>query len=168
MTRTNDELNPEYRSRLVGRKFNQARTIRSTRVHPPTFEVSWAATVKKHRIGHAHELIINNIRRACFYAKASRDQFVEAPDQDPRKRPGLVGRLKLCLYGTRDAAKLRQQTLTEHVIEIGFKQGRGHIRVFHHPERNIRTPIDGDDYCSAGARARTWIGCRLSWRKLTS
>ena len=70
---------------------------------------------------------------------------------DPRNRPGLV-RTKLCLYGNRDAAKSWQQTLTEHLLNIGFKGGRVHISVFHHPERNIRTLVHGDVYCSAGAR----------------
>ena len=55
--------------------------------------------MKKNGIRHAHELMINDFRRAYFYAAASRDLFVEIPDEDPRKRPGLVGRLKLCLHG---------------------------------------------------------------------
>ena len=61
-----------------------------------------------------------------------------------------------------DTAKSWQQTLTEHLIEIGFKRGRGHIRVFHHPERNIRTLVHGDDYCSAGARGDfDWLQAKL-------
>ena len=96
--------------------------------------------------------MIDDARRAYFHAKDSRDLFVEIPDEDPRKTPGLAGCLKLCLYGTRDAAKSWQQTLTEHLITRGFKRGRGHISVLHPPERNTRTLVHGDDYCSAGAR----------------
>ena len=67
--------------------------------------------------------------RIC-YAKASRDLFVEIPDEDPRQRLGVVGHLKLRLYGTRDAAKSWQQTLTEHLIKIGFKRGRDTLVCF--------------------------------------
>ena len=105
--------------------------------------------------------MINDVRQAYFYAKASRHLFVEIPDEDPRKKPGLVGRLKLCLYGTRDAAKSWQKTLTEHLLKIGFKRGRGHISVFHHPERGIKTLV-----IAAQEHEQTSIGCRPSWRKL--
>ena len=161
-----DELNPEYRSRLVGREFNDGKDDSLYASTPPLeslrLVVSWAATIAKSGSRHDHELMINDVRRAYFYAKASRDLFVEIPDEDPRKKPGLVGRLKLCLYGTRDAAKSWQKTLTEHLVKIGFKRGRGHISVFHHPERGIKTLVHGDDYCSAGKRTDLdWLQAEL-------
>ena len=161
-----DELNPEYRSRLVGREYNDCKDDSLYASTPPLealrLIVSWAATVTKEGNGHDHELMINDVRRAYFYAKASRDLFVELPDEDLRKKPGLIGRLKLCLYGTRDAAKSWQATLTEHLLKIGFKKGRGHVSVFHHPERGIKTLVHGDDYCSAGKRADLdWMQAEL-------
>ena len=56
--------------------------------------------------------------------------FFEIPYEDPRKCAGKIGKLKLCLYGTRDAAKSWQATLTEHLLKLGFKRGRGHARVY--------------------------------------
>ena len=64
--------------------------------------------------------MINDVRRAYFYARASGHLFVELPDEDQRKEPGMVGHLNLCLYGTRDAAKFWQQTLTEHLLKQGL------------------------------------------------
>ena len=134
-----DELNPEYRSRLVGREYNDGKDDTLYASTPPLealrLIVSWAATVKGSKKEHCHELMINDVRRAYFYAKASRNLFVELPDEDPRKAAGLVGRLKLCLYGTRDAAKSWQRTLTDHLLSIGFVRGRGHVSVFHHVEK---------------------------------
>ena len=85
------------------------------------------------------------------------------PDEDVLKKPGLVRRLNLCLYGTRDAAKSWQRTLTEHLCKLGFKRGVGHIRVFHHAEKGIKTLVHGDDYFSAGPKASLdWMGQQLA------
>ena len=113
-----DEFNLEYRSRLVGREYNNGKydTLYASTLPLEALRlvVSWAATVKGSKKETCHELMTNNIRRAYFYAQASRNLFVEFPDEDPRKAAGLVGRLKLCLYGTRDAATSWQCTLTDH------------------------------------------------------
>ena len=65
-----DELNPEYRCRLVGHEFNTGKD-NSLYASIPPFEslrliVSWAATAKKNVIGHAHELMINDVRLRIF------------------------------------------------------------------------------------------------------
>ena len=161
-----DELNPEYRSRLVGREYNTGKDDSRYASTPPLeslrLVVSWAATIAKGACTHGHELMINDVRRAYFYAKASRNLFVEIPEEDPRKTAGTIGRLKLCLYGTRDAAKSWQQTLTDHLLSIGYKRGRGHISVFHHVEKGFKTLVHGDDYCSAGPRASLdWLQAEL-------
>ena len=62
----------------------------------------------------------------------------------------MLGRLRLCLYGTRDAALNWQSTLSEHLVEIGFIQGIGHPSVFRHATRDVWTLVHGDDCCSAG------------------
>ena len=55
--------------------------------------------------GYQRELMINDVRRAYFYAKATRELYVELPSEDVESARGdIVGRLRLCLYGTRDAA----------------------------------------------------------------
>ena len=59
---------------------------------------------------------------------------------------GMLGKLKLCLYGTRDAAKGWQETLSAHLETIGFTRGRGHPCVFYHAGRDITTLVHGDDY----------------------
>ena len=94
--------------------------------------------------------MINDVRRAYFYAKIQRDVYIELPKEDPDYGKGLLGKLKLCLYGTRDAAKGWQETLSAHLESIGFIRGIGHPSVFWHPEKMIKTLVHGDDYCSAG------------------
>ena len=67
-----NELNPEYRPRHGGRADNTRKDDSLDASTPPCeslrFIVSWAATVKKNAIGQAHALIINDVRRAYFYA----------------------------------------------------------------------------------------------------
>ena len=82
---------------------------------------------------------------------------VQLPREDPEAHPDYLGRLRLCLYGTRDAALCWQQTLAEHLIENGFTRGVGHPSVFFHAKRKIWTLVHGDDYCSAGT------GENLDW-----
>ena len=100
--------------------------------------------------GEERELMVNDVSRAYCSAKCTRDMYIELPPEDPKARPDLFGRLRLCLYGTRDAALNWQSTLSEHPIEIGFIQGFGHPSVFRHATRDVWTLVHGDDYCSAG------------------
>ena len=81
--------------------------------------------------------MINDISRAYFYAKCTRDLYIELPAEDPSAHPDYIGKLRLCVYGTRDAALNWQQTLSEHLESAGFVQGVGHLSVFHHAARNI-------------------------------
>ena len=64
--------------------------------------------------------MIHDVGRACFYVKIKRDVYIELPKEDPDHGKGLLGKPKLCLYGTRDAAKGWQETLSAHFESIGF------------------------------------------------
>ena len=65
-------------------------------------------------------LMINDVRRAYLYAKVQRDVYIELPKEDPDHGKELLGKLKVCLYGTRDASKGWQETLSAHVESFGF------------------------------------------------
>ena len=41
--------------------------------------------------------MINDVRRAYFYAKINRDVVIELPKEDPKYGTGLLDKLKLCL-----------------------------------------------------------------------
>lgn len=152
-TNKGDSTNVDVRSRLVGREFNVGRDDALYAATPPLEAlrviISHAATFT---CGSAHrEVMVNDVRRAYFYAKIGRDFFIELPPEDPEHDSGKVGKLRLCLYGTRDAAKGWQETLSAHLVSLGFTRGVGHPSVFHHPSRNILTLVHGDDYVSSGS-----------------
>ena len=68
----------------------------------------------------------NDGRRAYIYAKATRESYVELPEDDSEfGRGDMVGCLRLCLYDTSDAALSWQGTWGSYLIDIGFKRGTG-------------------------------------------
>ena len=158
---------PNIRCGLVGKEF---RTTPDDALYAstPPFEalrviLSGAATWD--RDGGEREIMINDVSRTYFYAEATRCMYIELPREDPLYDPEMLGRLRSCLYGTRDAALSWQQTLSDHLTKAGFKRGVGHPSVFHHPTRDIWTLAHGDDDCSAGsAEALDWMEDRLAKR----
>ena len=156
---------PNIRCRLVGKEFRTTPDDALYASTPPLEAlraiISRAATVND--LGQEREVMINDVSRAYFYAEATRCMYIELPKEDPLYDPNMLGRLRLCLYGTRDAALNWQQTLSNHLVEAGFKRGIGHPSVFHHPKKDIWTLVHGDDYCSAGtAEALDWMEDLLS------
>ena len=78
--------------------------------------------------------MLNDVKRAYFHARAMRDVYVELPDEEKLRGEGdLVGKLQLCLYGTRNAASNWQETVAEHSESCGFPRGRSTPCVFFHP-----------------------------------
>ena len=74
----------------------------------------------------------------------------ELPDEDKEAGKDLVGKLELCLYGIRDAARGWQECLASHLVEVGFDRGVAHSCVFKHSEWNLITVVHGDDYVTSG------------------
>ena len=150
-----DVDHPNIRCRLVGKEFKTTHDDALFASTPPLEALrcilSRAATVDEK--GQCREIMINDVSRAYFYAEATRCMYIEIPQEDPLYDPNMLGRLRLCLYGTRDAALNWQQVLSDHLTEAGFKRGIGHPAVFHHPGKDIWTLVHGDDYCSAGSES---------------
>ena len=130
-----DIENPNIRCRLVGKEFKTTPDDALYASTPPLealrMILSRAATIDAG--GEQREIMVNGVSRAYFYAKCTRCMYIELPEEDEKGDSSMLGRLRLCLYGTRDAAVNWQQTLSDHLARIGFKRGLGHPSVFHHP-----------------------------------
>ena len=94
--------------------------------------------------------MVNDVKRAYFFAPAKRPVYVELPPED--WEPGKCGRLCKSMYGTRDAAANWQDTLMTRLEDNGLQRGAGYPCVFFHPGRSLWTMAHGDDYVSAGRR----------------
>ena len=79
-----DSEDPNYRSRLVGREFNTGVNNALYAATPPLealrMVVSYAAT--KVDDGSRRQVMVNDVRRAYVYAKATRDVYIELPQED--------------------------------------------------------------------------------------
>ena len=158
-----DAANPMIRSRLVAKEYNDHVDPNLFAATPPIealrFLMSKAAT-----IGQGDQAVmLNDVSRAFFNAKVTREVYIQLPAEDvgPGEKD-LVGRLNLCLYGTRDAAMNWQECVADHLTSIGFKRGQAFPSLYHHKERNIYTLVHGDDYVSVGDKGELrWLKQQL-------
>lgn len=143
---------PEMRSRLVGRELKECKDDTRFASTPPTealrMIVSRASTADANK--KPGMITINGFSRAYVYAPALRKLFIRLPPEDKKATQDMVGRLNVAPYGTRDAAKSWQITLTKHLESLGFTRGIGIPAVFRHKERGIWTLVHGDDDVSTG------------------
>ena len=88
--------------------------------------------------------MLNEIGRAFFHAPATREVYVELHAEERERGQDLVGRLRVSLYGTRDASANWQREVSKHLEALGFERGQGFPGGHH----------GGDD----GARRRRCVG----------
>ena len=125
-----DTDRPNYRSRLVAREINTYKRDDLFAGTPPLEALKLLLSMSAS--GNTGELImINDVSRAFFHAKATRDVFVQLPDED--RKPGE-----------------ERLEYSRRLVEHGFSQGIATPCVFHHKEKGIRTLVHGDDYVSVG------------------
>ena len=120
-----------YRSRLVGKEFNNEAMAGIFAATPPLEAlrclIHEAATIRNKNDQYSKVVMINDVSRAFFEAPAVRQVCVELPDEDitsADKIADRVGYLQMSLYGTRDAAMNWQEEVAKEMIKWGFKRGR--------------------------------------------
>ncbi len=160
-----DDVQPNYRSRLVARQLKAMDSSGQSFFAPaPPLEalrtvLSLAATsVGKRRPNWDPEspkrtqISLVDVKRAYFNAEVDpRDPptFVELPKEDDDH--GLMcARLLMHMYGTRPAADGWQEEYSTLLVSLGFRQGDACPNVFHHRARGIVTSVHGDDFTSTG------------------
>ena len=92
--------------------------------------------------------MVQDVKKAYFYAPATRDVYVELPPE--RAQPGMCAKLYKSSYGTRDAALNWAQAFSEVLIKMGFRKGLSWPCSFFHQAWGIRTVVHGDDFLSEG------------------
>ena len=98
-------------------------------------------------------LLVIDVRRAHFYAKARRRVHIELPEGDgggPSSRQ--CGLLRKSFYGTRDAAQNWECELGGFSEEIGLRRGQASTCLYSEEARGISTSVHGDDVTVKGSR----------------
>ena len=137
-----DALCPNYRSRLVAREFNTSDNPEWYAATPPSEALR--IILSKLAADRKSKLMYADVSRAYFYGPAVRPVYVKiaAEDMNPGNE-GMVGRLKLSMYGTRDAAANWAAEYGAILISAGYVQGIASPRIFHGDDFvGVGTPID--------------------------
>jgi len=168
-----DEKHPVYRSRLVAKEFkdDNGQDDNLFAGTPPLealkMIMSDAATSRAGRTG-VRSVLIADVSRAFFEAKARRKLCVELVDEDKTeddKAEDKVGLLELSMYGTRDAATNWQEEVAKEMRGWGFRRGRYNPCMYWHRERGIKVLIHGDDFVATETREQLeWLKGKLSKR----
>ena len=99
-----DELHPKYTSRIAAKEI----TIDNRR----------KLFAEPHRWSSPRpsRLMIRDSSKACLFAPATRDIFIELPPEDAE--PGMVGKLEKSLHGTQDAVFNSAEAYTKDLISM--------------------------------------------------
>ena len=150
---------------MVGRELKRDKRLDLFAPTPPleTLKLLVAKCAKSQGTPKPKRNGIFDVSRAYFYAPCQRPIFIEIPDEDWEVGDEhRVGRLKLSLYGTRDAAQNWAAAYTKYLLSLGFEQGRASRCNFQHKSRDIRLTVHGDDFLVvAGAEQLAWLDVKL-------
>ena len=162
-----DDLNPNYRSRLVARQLKARDTSGETFFAPaPPLEalrtvVSMAMTKTSNNTpdwdpasSNRTQISLIDVKRAYFNAKVDQQRnpcFVSLPNEDP-DHEHMCGELLKHMYGTRAAADGWQEEYSTTLIDLGFTQGLANPNIFYHRGRCIYCSVHGDDFTSSGPK----------------
>ncbi|MDP7559816.1 MAG: reverse transcriptase domain-containing protein, partial [Planctomycetota bacterium] len=126
-----DTANPNYRSRLVAMEFKTDNKPEWYAATPPSECLK--LILHKMAMSRKAKIMYADVSRAYFYAKASRPVYVTIPEED--REPGdenCCGKLKVSMYGTRDAALNWATEYGDTLKAAGFKQGVSSPCIFRH------------------------------------
>ena len=167
-----DANSPVYRSRLVGKEFNDGHGDGLFASTPPLealrYLVSDVATIgAKEELGEK-VIMINDVSRAFFEAPMRREMCAEIPREARTRKDDLddlVALLKMSLYGTRDAAANFQEEVKKLMLKIGFTRGRYNTSTYFHKQKKLKVLVHGDDFVSSGMRQQAlWFKNELEKR----
>ena len=117
--------------------------------------ISHAASGRSSSQG-GRKILVIDARKAHLRATTGREIFVELPPEI--RRAGFCGRLKRCLYGTRDAPARWEAFLAAELSKHGFVQGSASPCCFLHPARDLRCVVHGDDFVFVGPDSElAWV-----------
>ena len=168
-----DDLNPNYRSRLVARQIKALDRSGDSffAPAPPLEALRTVLSLAMTKVGphcpdwdpaspNRTQISLIDIKRAYFNAKIdARDPptYVQLPREDPDS-DDMVGKLLRHMYGTRMAADGWQEEYSTFLVDLGFRQGDACPNLFHHAERQIVASVHGDDFTSSGpSKSLDWF-----------
>ena len=170
-----------YRSRLVAKEFKTNNNPGFFSATPPTESLKMILSLVAAAQGHRRDnwgpvgkcenkymkdanddnsicLLYTDISRAYFHAEAREEKYVEIPDEDWEEGDNdRCARLRVSMYGTRDAAANWEACYGKVLVDNGFVRGRASPCLYYNKDRSLRLYVHGDDFVCAGPL------CQLRW-----
>ena len=113
---------------------------------------------REHGANDQVAMMHTDISRAYFHAPSKEEKYVELPSEMWRSEYPEYGRLRVSLYGTRDAAANWEDAYAKVLTEHGFSRGAASQCSFCCKERGIRDVVHGDDFLSGSPRSQlAWL-----------
>ena len=145
---------PNYRSRIVAMEVKKDNRLDLFAPTPPleAMKLVVSNAASDGTKGREKVLMTIDIKRAYFYAQSIRETYVELPRED--YEPGdehKCGRLRLSLYGTRDAAMNWEAEIRATMESLGFQRGQASTCVYRHKHTGNTAAIHGDDILMEGS-----------------
>ena len=156
-----DRQHPKIRCRLVGREIARERRDDLFAGTPPleSLRAILALCASRQSQKKPARIMALDVSRAYFYAPATRAIHIHIPAED--RVPGdegMVAKLNLSLYGTRDAAQNWAATYTKFLNACGFRTGKGSPCNFWNEARDMAITVHGDDFtCCGSAEDLRWL-----------
>ena len=155
-----DDMDPNYRSRLVAKDFRRKgdpsifapipplealRTILMMATTPLLWAPKWVCMEGPHRM----QISLVDISRAYFHARVDNEHpiYVQLPPEDPEYDPNMCGRLQVHMYGTRPAADGWHSEYASTMEELKFRIGVSNACVFSSEVRHLASSVRRGCYC---------------------
>ena len=160
-----DQEHPNYRSRIVAREINTCKRDDLFAATPP-LEGMNVILYMTATANNGEVVMINDISRAFFRAKVERDVYIQLPEEARNKgEEHLCGKLRLSMYGARDAVQNWYKECSQQLVRMRFRQGVASPCTFYHHERQLRIYVHGDNYVSTGTTENLqWMRAELEKR----
>ena len=104
---------------------------------------------QRNRKGRPLRINFIDVRKAYLNAIPTRAIYMRLP-KEMGLPPDTVARQVRCVYGTRDAGKLWEDTYTVVMESLGFKAGESNPCVVWNAERQLMCVVHGDDFTTLG------------------
>ena len=121
-----DDSQPKVRSRLVAQEIKRDSDYELFVATPPIEYIKYlvSRTASTQRTDSPTCLMVQDVKKAFFYAPSTRPMFVSLPPEALSSEDGdCCGMLKKSLYGTRDAALNWSLEYTRVILLLGFVKG---------------------------------------------
>jgi len=141
-----DAVKPNVRSRYVAQEIARWKDAGLFAATPPleALRILLTRLAKNRR----RKLLLIDVRKAYLHAEVDREIYVQLPKE--MGLAGKCGRLKKCLYGTRDAAVQWEALYSRRLEEMGFRRGKASPCCFYHESLDVRCVVHGDDFTFEG------------------